>query len=225
MAGCMVAARIRPVMKRFLTLFASSAALVVLLAGTAVAQNAFDPSVPAERVKAPWIVVVAWATVGLSILATFALMAMYLRWKSKSAAAMEDENAILRPVLAPRVRLGAVASRPPAPAPVSVGSVSAAAAAPAAVAAAPVAAAPAAAAPAAAAPAASAPATEAPAAGAAPAAAEPAAPAEKKVEVEPDQETFDRVLAEQLDKGVDRRVAEGRAKSAAMKAARAKAGG
>jgi hypothetical protein len=41
--------------------------------------------------------------------------------------------------------------------------------------------------------------------------------------VEPDQETFDRVLQEQLDKGVDRRVAEGRAKAAAVRAAREKA--
>jgi hypothetical protein len=40
-----------------------------------------------------------------------------------------------------------------------------------------------------------------------------------------DQETFDRVLAEQLAKGVDRRVAEGRARSAAVVAARKKAGG
>jgi hypothetical protein len=42
--------------------------------------------------------------------------------------------------------------------------------------------------------------------------------------VEPDQETFDRVLAEQLAAGKDRRVAEGQAKRAAMLAARAKAG-
>jgi hypothetical protein len=32
-----------------------------------------------------------------------------------------------------------------------------------------------------------------------------------------DQETFDRVLAEELGKGVDRRVAEGRARSAAVR--------
>jgi hypothetical protein len=42
---------------------------------------------------------------------------------------------------------------------------------------------------------------------------------------EQDQETYDRVLSEQLSKGVDRRVAEGRAKSAAVVAARKKAGG
>lgn len=59
-------------------------------------------------------------------------------------------------------------------------------------------------------------------------AAPPAAPAkaaEKPAEVEPDQETFDRVLKEQLDAGTDRRVAEGRAKAAAIKAAREKSGG
>ncbi len=39
-----------------------------------------------------------------------------------------------------------------------------------------------------------------------------------------DQETFDRVLAEELEKGTDRRVAEGRARSAAVKAHRAKTG-
>jgi NADH-quinone oxidoreductase subunit I len=55
-------------------------------------------------------------------------------------------------------------------------------------------------------------------------AAAPAARAEH-VEVEPDQETFDRVLAEELAKGTDRRVAEGRAKAAAIRAARKKAGG
>jgi hypothetical protein len=64
-----------------------------------------------------------------------------------------------------------------------------------------------------------------------PAAEKPAEPAPEKAaapaaaggHVEPDQETFDRVLQEQLDKGVDRRVAEGRAKAAAVRAAREKA--
>jgi formate hydrogenlyase subunit 6/NADH:ubiquinone oxidoreductase subunit I len=47
----------------------------------------------------------------------------------------------------------------------------------------------------------------------------------ERVEVEPDQEVYDRVLAEQLAQGKDRRVAEGQAKRAAMLAARKKAGG
>src|SRR5437762_9592681 len=39
-------------------------------------------------------------------------------------------------------------------------------------------------------------------------------------EVPMDKETFDRVLAEELGKGTDRRVAEGRARSAAVRAYR-----
>jgi NADH-quinone oxidoreductase subunit I len=57
---------------------------------------------------------------------------------------------------------------------------------------------------------------------AAPAAAAPAAAAEH---VEPDQETHDRVLQEELAKGTDRRVAEGRARAAGIRASRKKAGG
>jgi hypothetical protein len=76
------------------------------------------------------------------------------------------------------------------------------------------------------------PAAEAPAATgqapAAPPAAAAAAPAPSAVEhadVSLDQETFDRVLAELLGKGTDRRVAEGQARRAAMIAARKKAEG
>ncbi|MGA9162526.1 MAG: hypothetical protein WB297_16910, partial [Actinomycetota bacterium] len=39
-----------------------------------------------------------------------------------------------------------------------------------------------------------------------------------------DQETFDRVLADELAKGTDRRVAEGRARAAGVRAHRAKTG-
>ena len=63
---------------------------------------------------------------------------------------------------------------------------------------------------------AAAPGPEAPAAAPAPAASHSA---------DLDQETFDRVLKEQLDKGMDRRVAEGRARAAAVVAARKKAQG
>jgi hypothetical protein len=55
-------------------------------------------------------------------------------------------------------------------------------------------------------------------------AAPAAAPAEH-ADVALDQETFDRVLAELLEQGTDRRVAEGRARRAAMVAARTKAEG
>jgi len=69
-----------------------------------------------------------------------------------------------------------------------------------------------------------APAPAAPAAAAAAPEAPPAPrpPAERN-EVEPDQETYDRVLAEELAKGTDRRVADGRAKAAAIRSARKKA--
>ena len=53
--------------------------------------------------------------------------------------------------------------------------------------------------------------------------AAPAAPRPAPEHVEPDQETYDRVLAEEMAKGTDRRVAEGRAKAAAVRAARRKA--
>jgi len=53
----------------------------------------------------------------------------------------------------------------------------------------------------------------------------PAPAAGEHKEVSLDQETFDRVLAELLDKGTDRRVAEGQARRAAMIAARKKAEG
>ena len=59
-----------------------------------------------------------------------------------------------------------------------------------------------------------------------PAAGEEGAPpraAPPPAEVEPDQETYDRVLQEQLAKGASRKVAEGRAKAAAVRAARKKA--
>jgi NADH-quinone oxidoreductase subunit I len=71
--------------------------------------------------------------------------------------------------------------------------------------------------------AAAAPAEAAVAASAAPAVAAPA-PAEH-ADVALDQETFERVLAELLERGTDRRVAEGRARRAAMVAARTKAEG
>jgi len=64
-----------------------------------------------------------------------------------------------------------------------------------------------------------------PAAEPAPPVPTPAPVAGEHKEVALDQETFDRVLAELLDKGTDRRVAEGQARRAAMIAARKKAEG
>ena len=131
------------------------------------------------------------------------------------------------PVLAPAVAGGpAAVAAPPVAAPAPAAE-AAAPAPPAAEAAAPAAAptAPAAPAAAAAAPAAAPTAPAAEAAPAAQAAAPAAAPAAAHAEVSLDQETFDRVLAELLEKGTDRRVAEGQARRAAMIAARKKAEG
>jgi len=74
------------------------------------------------------------------------------------------------------------------------------------------------------APPATAPAPSAPAAATSAPAAAPAA-ASHGASAALDQETFDRVLEEQLAKGVDRRVAEGRARAAAVVAARKKSQG
>jgi NADH-quinone oxidoreductase subunit I len=63
---------------------------------------------------------------------------------------------------------------------------------------------------------------ESPAVAPAPAASAASGPAEH---VDPDQEKFDRVLAEEMAKGTDRRVAEGRARAAGVRAARKKLAG
>jgi hypothetical protein len=120
---------------------------------------------------------------------------------------------------APAVAAPASTAAPPAPAPAAPAP--AAEAPPAAEAAPPTA-------PAAEAPTAeAAPAAEAPAAEAAPAveAAAPSSAPAAHADVSLDQETFDRVLGELLEKGTDRRVAEGQARRAAMIAARKKAEG
>jgi hypothetical protein len=65
----------------------------------------------------------------------------------------------------------------------------------------------------------------APAAAAAPAPATAPAATEERPEVSLDQETFDATLKELLDAGTDRRIAEGKARRAAMIAARKKAAG
>ena len=184
-------------------------------------------------------------SVSIGLLVLLMLVAAYIRY----APRFSTDESTLKVVRADRVRPGEelprrtvdikaaapmVVAPPPLPQPAGV-----AASAPAAATAAPAAApAPAAAAPA---PVAEAPSTEAPpeapasdeppaeAAQAEPAPAEAApapapAPAER-VEVALDQEVFDQTLKELLDKGTDKRVAEGQARRAAMIAARKKAAG
>jgi hypothetical protein len=192
-----------------------------------------------------WVYDMALLLVALGALITLLIVFGYMRF----APLFQRNEGERKSVKAPRIQPGKEAPRRPVnitgapvvvPAPVPIGAAVAATApapaiadapeapapSPAAAAPAPAPAAEAAPAPAAeAAPAPAAEAAPAPAAEAAPPAPAPApAPAEHK-EISLDQETFDRVLAELLEKGTDRRVAEGQARRAAMIAARKKAEG
>lgn len=208
-------------------------------------QVSVDPNVTPVLNNGGWVFNAAQLLALLAILLTLAVVFGYMRL----APRFQTDEQTRRSVRVPRRQPGQEVRRPvkvigtpvvvqppvvasaataTAAAPVAV-----AAPAPAAVAAPAAAAAPAARAAQAApvAPAAEAPAVteQAPAAAASQAAAAaPAAPAPSAVEhadVSLDQETFDRVLAELLEKGTDRRVAEGQARRAAMIAARKKAEG
>ena len=191
-----------------------------------LAQVIIDPSTTPVKNTGGWVFSMAqlFAVMGF-ILAIF-LIVMYMRYAPRFS---KDEEG-LKVVRADRVRPGQSLPRravdvsqaapvivaPPA-IPVAAGAVASPSPAPAAAVA--VASAPeAAAAPASAeAPASAAVALAAPA-------APPAAPAER-VEVTMDQAVFDAKLAELLEQGTDRRVAEGQARRAAMIAARKKAEG
>jgi len=219
--------------RRTVGVLAGALLLAVATATTVLAQTPVDPSQVPERNDGGWIWWLAWLCVIMGGVLVLFLTVMYMRY----APSFKREDEVSKVVFADRVTPGAelprrtvdlsqavpIVVQPPA-LPSAVAAVSALASAPA-VAAAPAPAAPAdAPAPAPAeAPAAEAPPAEAPAA-AAPAPAAPAAPAER-VEVTMDQEVFDAKLAELLEAGTDRRVAEGQARRAGMIAARKKAEG
>jgi len=198
-------------------------------------QVSVDPTVTPVLNNGGWVFNAAELLALLGIVLTVAIVFGYMRLaprfqtdeqtrRSVRVPRMQPDGEVRRPVkvigtpiivqppvIAPAVAGGPAAAAAPAPAPVPPAP--AAAAAPAAPAAAPAAPATAPASPAA------------PAAPAAPADAPAAAPAAAHADVSLDQETFDRVLAELLEKGTDRRVAEGQARRAAMIAARKKAEG
>jgi len=204
-------------------------------------QVSVDPNVTPVLNNGGWVFNAAQLLALLAILLTLAVVFGYMRLaprfqtdeqtrRSVRVPRRQPGQEVRRPVkvigtpvvVQPPVVAQAAAAAAPAPVPVAT---PAPAAAPAAVtAAAPVAPAAQAApvAPAAEAPAAT---GQAPAAPPAAAAAAPAPSAVEHAEVSLDQETFDRVLAELLEKGTDRRVAEGQARRAAMIAARKKAEG
>jgi hypothetical protein len=243
-----VLARIAAVRSRIpsksLFVLATAIAAVVGAASPSLAQVEVSPNASPTLNNGGWVYLAAVAITALGVLVALLVVLGYMRFAPRFQR--EEVESTVR---APRIRPGKEVPRRPVnitgapvvvPAPVSVGAAVSAAAAPAPVAAAPAPAAsvPAAAAPAPApvaaapAPAASVPAAAPPAAGpAAPAGAgQPSAPtpapqAGEHKEVSLDQETFDRVLGELLEKGTNRRVAEGQARRAAMIAARKKAGG
>jgi hypothetical protein len=206
--------------RRLVASLGCSLALLGVSASSALAQTHIPPTGEPERVDGGWIYWLAFLCLALALLLVVFLIAAYMRYAPRFA---KDEDGA-RVVRADRVMPGREAPRRMVdvtqavpmvvqPPPVAVAAAVPAAAAPApAPAPAPAAAAPAAA-PAAAAPAAAAPAPA------------PAAPAEERPEVSLDQETFDKTLEELLAAGTDRRIAEGKARRAAMIAARKKASG
>lgn len=202
-------------------------------------QVSVDPNVTPVLNNGGWVFNAAQLLALLAILLTLAIVFGYMRL----APRFQTDEQTRRSVRVPRRQPGQEVRRPvkvigtpvvvqppvvaqavaAAPAPVAVATPAPAAAPATVAAAAPVAPAAQAApvAPAAEAPAATGQAPAAPPA----AAAAPAPSAVEHAEVSLDQETFDRVLAELLEKGTDRRVAEGQARRAAMIAARKKAEG
>jgi hypothetical protein len=197
-----------------------------------LAQVTIDPTSTPVLNNGGWVYNSAVLLAGLGLVITLLLVFGYMRFAPRFQT---EEGA--RSVRAPRIQPGRDVRRPvnvtstplivqpptvtvaaPAPQPAVVAAAPAPAAAPPpAPAVAPPAEAPAAA-PAAPPEGAAAAPTEAPAPTPAPAAGE-------HKEVQLDQEVFDAKLAELLDKGTDRRVAEGQARRAAMIAARKKAEG
>ena len=227
--------RLMKTSRRLLVVLAGACMFILSTVAIAGAQTPVDPSTTPVENTGGWVFSMAQLLTFLGVVTVLFLIVMYMRYAPRFA---KDEEG-LKVVRADRVRPGHALPRrdvdisqaapvvvaPPA-VPVPVGApapaaapVAAAAPAPAAAASAPAAAAAPAAAPAAEVPPAAAPAAAPPA----PAAA-PAAPAER-VEVTLDQAVFDEKLAELLEKGTDRRVAEGQARRAAMIAARKKAEG
>lgn len=218
-----------PLAAKTFVLAATVASAVVVGAPSAFAQVIVSPNAEPMRNDGGWIYWIAIALVALGVIVAAGIVFRYMRY----APRFQREEGGPKAVKAPRIQPGREAPRRPVNitgAPVVVPAPAAAVAAapataPTAAAAAPPAAPPAPAPAAAPAPVpAPAPAAASHVAAEPAAAAAPAAPSGERKEVALDQETFDRVLAELLEKGTARRVAEGQARRAAMIAARKKAG-
>jgi hypothetical protein len=217
---------------KVVTMIGGALVLLALTAPVAGAQTPVDPSVTPVLNNGGWVFSMAQLLTIIGVVVLVITVIMFMRYAPRFA---RDEEAA-KIVVADRVRPGREAPRravdvsraaPVIVAPPAIPAAVGATAAPAAPApAAPAPAAPAAAAPAAAASSAQAPA-EAPAAPSAeaPAAAAAPAPPAERVEVTMDQQVYEAKLAELLEAGSDRRVAEGQARRAGMIAARKKAEG
>jgi type IV secretory pathway VirB10-like protein len=240
--------------RRIVGVLAGAIVAVLVTGGAAIAQTSIDPTITPVRNTGGWIFWLGWLSGILALLLLIFVVAAYMRYAPRFAKDEESARVVhadrVLPGKEPARRIvdltqaaPIVVQPPPVPAAVAAPAMAAPAAAPAPAAspaAAPAAAASPASAPAAAPDASPAPATEEPAEAAAepsaaPTAAEPtaapAAPApapaadEHRPEVSLDQETFDKTLEELLAQGTDRRIAEGKARRAAMIAARKKAAG
>jgi hypothetical protein len=232
----------------------AAALVVVLPAVGAVAQVSVDPSVTPELNTGGWIhgMAILFGLIGLVVI--LMLVAAYIRFAPRFSTDESTLRVVRADRVRPGEELprrtvdikGAapvLVAPPPLPQPAGVAAAPAAAAPAAAPVSAPATAPAAAPAPAQAGPVAeAAPSTQAPqgapasqaapteADGAtdvqeAPAADASAPPPAERVEVSLDQEVFDQTLKELLEKGTDKRVAEGQARRAAMIAARKKAAG
>ena len=239
-------------MRALRAILLAAALVMVLPASVAVAQVSVDPSVTPELNTGGWIHGMAILFGAIGLLVILLLVAGYVRFAPRFST---DESTLrvvradrVRPgeelprrTVDIKAAAPMVVAPPPLPQPAGVAAAPAAATV-AAPATAPAPAAPAAPAPAQADPAAEAPSTEAPQAApaseeapaeadaptqalAAETSAPAPAPAAERPEVSLDQEVFDQTLKELLDKGTDKRVAEGQARRAAMIAARKKAAG
>jgi hypothetical protein len=242
-------------MRALRAIILGAALAIVLPGSAAVAQVSVDPSVSPELNTGGWVHGMAILLGILGLIIILLLVAGYVRFaprfstdestlKVVRADRVRPGQELPRRTVDIKAAAPVVVAPPPLPQPAGVAA-AAPAAAPAA-AASPAAAPAPAPAPAQAGPGAEAPSTEAPKASPAseatpseadgatearespaPAVSSPApapAPAER-VEVSLDQEVFDQTLKELLEKGTDKRVAEGQARRAAMIAARKKAAG
>lgn len=224
--------------RKLLLVLAGTLGMLVLDAGSAIAQSKVDQTTVPVKNTGGWVYGLAVLLAIVAFIVIAVIVVLYMRYAPRFAK--DEESA--RVVHADRVLPGRDAPRrsvdltQAVPVVVQPPAIVVAAAPPAATA--PAAAAPAAPAPAPAAPAPALAPTPAAEAAPAPASAEvaPAAPAAppppsapgpsgERVEVSLDQETFDKTLEELLTAGTDRRIAEGKARRAAMIAARKKAAG